>query len=289
MVVALRAFAATFVATPAVFAKLAFHITNTAVYTMCTVVHRTLNTHMAFVTPRIIAFYATFADIAPYYFVVNIAQIAAGAHHVIIKVTFIAHMVLSFTAFAVTFVAYSAIGANSVINLTSTAFGTMALVFLCTFNTHMTFVTPGFVTFYATFTNIAPYYFVVNIAQTAVGAHHILCKMTFIAYMVLSLTAFTAAFITASAIYTNSVINLTSTALIAMTFVVHRTGTAHMALFAPIVCTASALTAVLTMVFLVAISSAFFAAVVTALAYVIITTERAAVIAVNLGFPCMGM
>ena len=198
MTVAFRAFTATFVATPAVFAKLAFHITNTAVYTMCTVVHSTLNTHMAFVTPRIIAFYATFADIAPYYFVVNIAQIAAGAHHVIIKVTFIAHMVLS-------------------------------------------------------------------------------------------LTAFTAAFITASAIYTNSVINLTSTALIAMTFVVHRTGTAHMALFAPIVCTASALTAVLTMVFLVAVSSAFFAAVVAALAYVIITTERAAVIAVNLGFPCMGM
>ena len=154
MVVALRAFAATFVATPAVFAKLAFHITNTAVYTMCTVVHRTLNTHMAFVTPRIIAFYAMFADIAPYYFVVNIAQIAAGAHHVIIKVTFIAHMVLSFTAFAVTFVAYSAIGAK--FTDASRAFSTFLTNALCAVAAYYTAILAYFRAFAALIAILAP-------------------------------------------------------------------------------------------------------------------------------------
>ena len=287
VVITFTAFTTTFVATPAVFAKLTFNITNTAVYTVCAVIHSTFNAHIAVLTPGVFTFSTIAADNTFYSGVINKAQITAGACHVIISVTFKAYMVLSFTAFAVTFVAYSAIGANSVINLTSTAFGTMALVFLCTFNTHMTFVTPGFVTFYATFTNVASYYFVVNIAQTAVGAHHILCKMTFIAYMVLSLTAFTAAFITASAIYTNSVINLTSTALIAMTFVVHRTGTAHMALFAPIVCTASALTAVLTMVFLVAVSSAFLTTVVATLTDVAVPAESTAELTVNLLIPCV--
>ena len=61
MTVAFRAFAATFVATPAVFAKLAFHITNTAVYTMCTVIHSTLNTHFTIRAPGVVTYRAVFA------------------------------------------------------------------------------------------------------------------------------------------------------------------------------------------------------------------------------------
>ena len=155
MVVALRAFTATFVATPAVFTKLAFHITNTAVYTMCTVVHSTLNTHIAFVTPRIIAFYATFADIAPYYFVVNIAQIAAGAHHVIIKVTFIAYMFFALATFTITVVAYPALITKFLVYLTGTTVLTVTAVILGTFNAHFALFAPIIGAFRTLGTNIA--------------------------------------------------------------------------------------------------------------------------------------
>ena len=142
MVIALTAFAAAFVATPAVFAKLRIYNTNTAVYTVCSVIHSTFNAHVAVLAPGAITFSTVAANNAPYGRIINKAQTAAGAHHIICKMTFITNMVLSLCTFTITIVAYPAVRTKCLVYLTCAAILTVASIILCTFNTHVTFVAP---------------------------------------------------------------------------------------------------------------------------------------------------
>lgn len=155
MTVAFTTFAAAFVATPAVFTKLTLNNTNTAVYTMCAVIHSTFNAHIAILTPGAFTFGTIAADNTFYSGVINKAKVTAGTCHVIIKVTFVAYMVLTCRAFAVTFVAVSAVFTNSIVNLALTAFLTVTAVILCAFKAHVTFVAPLLSTLIALVADIA--------------------------------------------------------------------------------------------------------------------------------------